>query len=116
MLMAKVVVDTKKYLEIVNDQIRQIQEGLSALKESATPVSPDNALGRLTRLELMQAQKIAESNYKSSLARLSRLLRAKDLLENNPSEFGICTQCESEINPKRLERYPDSLCCVRCAS
>lgn len=30
-------------------------------------------------------------------------------------EYGVCTDCGDEINPQRLEAYPEAACCIDCA-
>ncbi|MEE8483774.1 MAG: TraR/DksA C4-type zinc finger protein [Nitrospinota bacterium] len=72
---------------------------IASLKKQTKPIPPDNAIGRLTRMEAIQAKSVAEA----ALARI------------DSDDYGICIDCGEEIPLKRLELMPESLKCVHCA-
>ena len=83
--------------------------------ESAAVVELDQAkVGRLSRMDAMQAQAMA----KASSQRRKVLLREIDaaLKRIDDGEYGLCQACEEPINPKRLDVDPTARLCIECAS
>ena len=82
---------------------------------AASVVELDQArVGRLSRMDAMQAQAMAQA----SDARRAALLREIDaaLKRIDDGDYGICEQCERPINPKRLDIDPTARLCIDCAS
>jgi DnaK suppressor protein len=80
---------------------------------SDQPVSPDSAIGRLTRQDALQQQQMAAElvrRYEQELTRVENALRAMDA-----GTYGICQRCEEPIAPARLEAMPHATLCVTCA-
>ena len=83
--------------------------------ESAAIVELDQTkVGRLSRMDAMQAQAMA----KASAARREQMLRRIDaaLVRVENDDYGICEECGEPINPKRLEFDPTVTLCIDCAS
>ncbi len=97
----------------INAQMAGIRENLAAHKESSKPVEPDNAIGRLTRMEAIGARHISEASLDNASARLGRLENALKRLDTD--DYGICSVCEEDIPFKRLMLVPESTRCVSCA-
>ena len=96
--------------------LRQEIEALVASgEESAAVVELDQSkVGRLSRMDAMQAQAMA----KASGQRREVMLRNIDaaLKRIDSGEYGICHDCDEPINPKRLEFDPTALRCIECQS
>ena len=82
----------------------------SAADESITP---DNAIGRLTRMEAIQAQSIANAGKVRQKKRLDLIDRALASIEDGT--YGSCVVCGADIQVGRLEIRPESRACIRCA-
>ena len=82
---------------------------------SAAVVELDQSkVGRLSRMDAMQAQSMAKA---ASQRRETMLLRITAALERmDDDEYGLCMQCDDPINPKRLEFDPTALLCIDCAN
>lgn len=82
---------------------------------SAAIVELDQSkVGRLSRMDAMQAQAIAKA---ASQRRETMLLRIAAALERiDDDEYGLCHRCDEPINPKRLEFDPTALLCIDCAN
>lgn len=108
---------TTEQLQEFRDLLKATQADLRAsLEESvgnASPVSPDNAIGRLTRQDAMQAQQMALEIRRRNQARLQQVELAIQRTERG--NYGICVRCEEEIPPARLRVRPEAQVCVRCA-
>lgn len=102
-----------KLVASIQQEITNLDNEIPALRQLAKPVPPDNAIGRLTRMEAINNKSISEANLSSAKARLDRLQRA--LKNSDNPDFGICINCDEPIPFKRLMVQPDSSLCVRCA-
>ena len=108
--------DTDKK-EILREHIRERISSLKADKQSfkalSRPVAPDNAIGRLTRMEAIISKSINEATLKKTEQTLSKMERA--LLMIDDPDFGLCRECENPIPFARLMIVPESDLCVQCA-
>ena len=101
-----------KLRELINKDIEELKLTIERVKETVQPVAPDDAIGRLTRMEAINAKSISEANLRSSQARLSKLESALNNLDN--PDFGICAGCDEPIPIGRLMVMPESRMCVKC--
>mgnify|MGYP001811882603 CR=1 FL=1 len=97
-------------------ELRQELEAVVATgEESAAVVELDQSkVGRLSRMDAMQAQAMAQASGQ----RREAMLRSIDaaLRRIDDGSYGLCVDCEEPINPRRLEFDPTVLRCVDCAS
>lgn len=103
----------QKLKTLIDQQILDCSKEIVRLKEAAKPVAPDNSIGRLTRMEAMQSQKIAKNNLEAAKSRLGKLKGALQRIDDD--EFGECLKCGDQIPIKRLFAVPYALTCVDCA-
>lgn len=96
------------------EHIAILKEEILDLKEKIQPISPENSLGRLTRLEAMGEKSINEAMLLKCEQRMKKLLFVKDRVDLD--EYGLCNICDEEINIKRLEILPESTVCIECAN
>jgi DnaK suppressor protein len=99
--------------EHIESRIEEIRTSLLRETGGSSAVTPDNAIGRLTRLDAMQAGKMTEELRRQRQAELTRLEAA--LRRVDEEEFGVCAQCEEPIAMTRLLARPDARMCVGCA-
>ena len=71
-------------------------------------------VGRLSRMDAMQAQAMAQAAVGRRSQQLRRIEAALQRLEDD--EFGFCTTCDESINPRRLALDPTVLMCINCAA
>jgi DnaK suppressor protein len=81
-------------------------------REESRPVSLDESIGRLARMDRMQAQQIALEQARRLEQRLSRIEGALARLETGG--FGECLSCGEDIEAKRLRSQPDVTFCLDC--
>ena len=91
-------------------------ESMSELSQEArAPVTLDQqSVGRLSRMDAMQQQAMAEAQERSRKRDLVRIEMAERRLAEG--EYGWCTECGEIIPDKRLAIDPMAEKCVRCAS
>jgi len=71
------------------------------------------SVGRLSRMDAMQAQAMAKANERQRRVELSRIEAALRRIEED--EYGYCQKCGEEIAPERLRVDPAASFCVECA-
>ena len=105
--------EKEKIKERIQAAIVAVEKDIASLEELTKPISPDNAIGRLSRMEAIGSKSINEANLvsaKSKLAKLKYVLAGID-----KEDFGICMDCGEPIPIARLMIVPESKFCVQCA-
>jgi len=83
--------------------------------DSAAVVELDQAkVGRLSRMDAMQAQAMAQASAQRREAMLRNIEAALKRIDDG--DYGFCRDCDEPINPKRLEFDPTALRCIDCES
>ncbi len=95
--------------------ISSLEATLAESAAAARPVELDQpAMGRVSRIDAIQQQKMLEANRASQSARLRLARSALRRLEDG--EYGECMGCGEEIGTARLHVRPESLYCIQCQS
>lgn len=91
-------------------------ESLSELAEDARqPVELDQqAVGRLSRMDALQQQAMAQATERARQRDLLRIEMAERRLADD--SYGYCEECDGEIPDGRLKIDPMAERCVNCAS
>ena len=97
----------------ITDEIRITRENICQLKKLLEPVSPDNAIGRLSRMDALEMLSVNQLKLDRQNIRLSQLGKAMKRLDGNP-DFGVCQECGESIPRERLILRPESEYCVFC--
>ena len=106
--------ERNKAKKSIKKSIEETQKDISNLKELTKPISPENAIGRVSRMD-------AINNRGVSVAALTNAINKLTLLESalqriNHKDFGLCIRCKNEIPIQRVLLMPQSSRCVHCAS
>jgi len=104
--------DKNKLRDLINSNIKELKNSINLLSDTVKPVAPDNAIGRLTRMEAINAKSVSEASLRSARARLSKLEQALQNIDQQ--EFGICISCGEPIPFKRMLVMPETRMCVKC--
>ncbi|MEM7215598.1 MAG: TraR/DksA C4-type zinc finger protein [Pseudomonadota bacterium] len=90
-------------------------ESLSEIsKEARDTVELDQqAVGRLSRMDAMQQQAMAEAQERTRRHDLQRIELAWRRIKDG--DYGFCTECDDAIPDGRLAIDPMAERCVRCA-
>ncbi len=96
------------------DRLREELEAVAEESESATStVELDQArVGRLSRMDAMQAQSMAQETARRRQRQLARIEGALRRLESG--DYGECLNCGEAIDPARLEFDPTTTRCIAC--
>lgn len=94
---------------------REELRGLSEVSaDSRDTVTLDQqSVGRLSRMDAMQQQAMAQATERQRASEISRIDAALKRLEEG--DYGYCTECGEEIAEKRLDIDPAATHCINCA-
>ena len=98
----------------IKRRIEETKQSIKSLTGQSKPVKPDNAIGRITRMDAIQQRSVCEANLRSAEEKLYSMEEALAKLDD-PS-FGLCTGCGNAIPLERILILPESRFCVSCAS
>ena len=96
--------------------MRDALENVAATGDaSAEVVQLDQAkVGRLSRMDALQAQAMAQASGQRRTAQLREIDAALRRIDDGC--YGDCRSCEEPIDPRRLEADPTARLCIDCAS
>ncbi len=97
----------------IQNNITATKADIVAYEALIRPISPDNAIGRLTRMEAIASKSINEAALRKARDTRSGLERALARIVH--PDFGWCRKCESPIPVARLMVLPETDLCVGCA-
>ena len=103
-----------KYRLKLESMQRILEEVQSSGEQAAQTVELDQArVGRLSRMDAMQAQAISIATNSRRETELKRIAAALQRIAD--SEYGYCLSCGELIAPGRLEIDPAATLCIECA-
>ncbi len=102
----------RELLERRRTELLQVKE---TGKAAADTVKLDqSSVGRLSRMDAMQAQAMSHETNRRRELELDRIAAALKRLE--AGEYGYCLNCDESITRGRLGFDPTSTLCIQCAS
>lgn len=79
---------------------------------AATVELDQSSVGRLSRMDALQQQAMAQAGQARAARELARIEAALRRCEEG--RYGECPDCGGPIDPRRLEIDPAAVLCVRC--
>ena len=109
----------KQKIERFRPRLERMLGDLTAQRDAtaedrATVTLDQQSVGRLSRMDAMQAQQMALAADRQRQAQIARIRRA--LSQMDAGEFGYCVECGNEIPEGRLNADPSVQYCIACAS
>jgi len=101
--------------EHIRRQIDELRDDIASLIELVQPIAPDDAIGRLTRMEAISTKSINEANLTKARTKLEKLKAVLGDVDDDP-DFGLCLECGEDIPMGRIRLMPESRMCVQCAA
>lgn len=101
----------RKRLLALRDELQAA--GQTAAGSAAIVELDQSKVGRLSRMDALQAQAMAKASGIRRDATLRDVAAALRRIDNG--DYGNCLECEEPINPKRLEFDPTLALCIDCA-
>ena len=103
----------EKVRAAIVQKIAQSEECVQQLKELTKPIPPENAIGRVSRLDAINNKSVNEAALRQTELTLQKLQIALSKIEE--PNFGQCYSCGKEIPVGRIMLVPHSNKCVHCA-
>jgi len=92
---------------------RELPEALASSSAAARPVELDqSSVGRVSRIDAIQQQKMVEAGRHALQARLQLVRSALSRFEDG--DFGACAICGESIGYARLSARPETPLCLEC--
>ena len=108
-------IDIKSLKTRLIEQREALLDVAESSREAAQTVELDQArVGRVSRMDAMQAQAMAKELDRRRLLALQRIDSALKRIENG--DYGYCMACDESIMARRLTADPGVLLCIDCAS
>jgi len=94
-------------------KIASLKIEIEELRELSKPISPENSIGRISRMDAINNKTINDRMLRKSQEKLKKLKLA--LSRTDDPNFGKCITCKKPIQQARLELMPESTNCILCA-
>ncbi len=94
-------------------EISKTEKIIEGYKELTKPISPDDAIGRVSRMDAINNKSVTESSLRQAEEKLRGLNHVFSQL--GTPEFGLCIRCKTPIPMGRILFRPESVYCVKCA-
>ena len=104
--------ERQQIIEIINSDINKLTQKITELKEFTAPISPDDAIGRISRMDAINNKSITEASMRNLQTRLDQLQKISQVV--NDKEFGLCIKCHKPIAFERLKIRPEIRLCAGC--
>jgi len=105
--------ERREVVERIRAELVKTEREILELKELTKPISPENAIGRLSRMDAINNKSINENRLRSAEVKLKKLQHS--LQKSSDKTFGTCARCGGDIQLGRLMLLPESNYCIRCA-
>ena len=99
--------------EKIQIQIIRTEKTIIAYKEITQPIAPDNAIGRVSRMDAIVNKSVSELALRTAQEKLAKLKFMETQIDNE--NFGVCDKCKKTIQIQRIMLRPQSRYCVKCA-
>ena len=107
--------DKQMYHQLINTLLKELDREDHLGQDSQAVVALDQqSVGRLSRMDALQAQAMAQAAQTRRDTQRRGLLAARNRLDDN--SFGACHDCGEDITSKRLAFNPAVQLCLSCAS
>lgn len=107
--------DLQKFKHLLETHRNELMDYQQMAQRSTGTVELDQAsVGRVSRMDAMQSQAMAIGTTRLQQQQLRKVSTALALIASG--DYGYCSECDEEINLKRMAIDPASTMCVPCAS
>ena len=97
----------------IEEKIETLMERIEEYRELTQPIAPENAIGRVSRMDAINNKSVNEAALRKAEEQLAGLRRALGRLDED--RFGLCTRCGDPIPTGRILLMPGATTCVQCS-
>lgn len=99
--------------KVIERKMKMTISDIKDFKEMSGAVAPDDAIGRVSRMDAINNKSVTEAALREAEGRLKNLEYALKRLEQE--DFDQCINCGQEIQFDRLRIMPENPFCISCA-
>ena len=104
---------TSEIKEKIISEIEKTEKSVIEYKEITKPIAPENAIGRVSRMDAINNKSVAEAALRKAEEKLEKLKYVQGQLGDK--DFGLCLKCKKQIPIGRILLMPQIRYCVSCA-
>ena len=97
----------------IQAEISKTEKQVEEYRELTKPVEPENAIGRISRMDAIHNKSVTEAALRKAQEKLNKLYLALSKVDDD--DFGICIQCHKPIPLGRILIMPQARTCVVCS-
>jgi DnaK suppressor protein len=97
---------------IIQSELEKLSKKVLELKELTGSVTPDDAIGRISRMDAINNNSIVEASIRNLENRLDQLAMAARVIDED--DFGRCIKCHQPIPFERMKLRPEIRLCANC--
>ena len=102
----------KEIEKIISKELNETLISINEYKELTKPISPENSIGRVSRMDAINNKSVMEESLRKLEAKYEKL---KFIITQTQNEnFGMCLKCKNQIPLGRIMIIPESRFCVKC--
>ena len=105
--------DKQEIKDRILEELKKTKESIKDYREATKPISPENAIGRISRMDAINNKSVVESALRKAEEKYNLLKLVLDKVEE--PDFGSCIRCSEKIPLGRILLMPQSRMCVGCA-
>jgi len=96
----------------INSEIAKTESQILEYRELTRPVEPENAIGRISRMDAINNKSVTEAALRKAEEKLDKLNFALSKIDDD--DFGLCVRCHKPIPLGRILIMPQARTCVEC--
>ncbi len=101
-----------KIIQYLEKEFKKLSIRVEELIELTKPIEPDDAIGRVSRMDAIVNKSINQEALQKNREKLNKVKISLERVDDD--DFGTCIQCGNPIPIQRLLLMPGSTC-VSCA-
>lgn len=98
---------------LIHQKILKAEQKVAMYSEMTQPISPENSIGRVSRMDAINNKSVAEAALRQAKQDLRGLNNVLSNIEKD--DFGKCLKCKTQIPVGRILLKPEIPYCVNCA-
>nr|WP_321356806.1 TraR/DksA C4-type zinc finger protein [uncultured Draconibacterium sp.] len=97
----------------ITSEIEKTEKLIQEYTELTKPVEPENAIGRISRMDAINNKSVIEAALRKTKDKLEKLKFALSKVDDD--DFGLCIKCKKPIPLGRVLIMPQARTCVNCS-
>ncbi|WP_319502681.1 TraR/DksA C4-type zinc finger protein [uncultured Draconibacterium sp.] len=97
----------------ITSEIEKTEKLIQEYSELTKPVEPENAIGRISRMDAINNKSVTEAALRKAKEKLEKLKFAFSKVDDD--DFGRCISCKKPIPLGRILIMPQARTCVNCS-